>query len=141
MRCTVITKRGTPCKNQRYKGQSRCYPHLKQTTKKGRKVAYRKYLTSPEWKAKRQEFMESPRTSNDCWCCGRKYELGFNLHHVTYDRLGNERMSDLRMVCKPCHKYIHAVANRFNTLLEATIYVKLVGSGIPKQKAMARMKR
>lgn len=26
------------------------------------------------------------------------------MHHLTYDRLGNEQDSDLQALCKPCHK-------------------------------------
>lgn len=122
-RCVAITKRGTPCRNQQYPGSIRCNAHMKQLRSK--KMPYGKYLASKEWKAKRQEFMDSPLTSIDCYCCGRKYEPGFNLHHVTYERIGKERLSDLKMVCKPCHKEIHLVAKKIKPLKKATEAVRL----------------
>jgi 5-methylcytosine-specific restriction endonuclease McrA len=36
-----------------------------------------------------------------CERCGRAGDL--ELHHKTYERLGNERFSDLELLCNPCH--------------------------------------
>ena len=29
------------------------------------------------------------------------------VHHLTYERIGREDLSDLMGVCKPCHELIH----------------------------------
>lgn len=31
----------------------------------------------------------------------------FNVHHKTYERLGEERMEDLELLCSPCHNVEH----------------------------------
>lgn len=42
------------------------------------------------------------------------------LHHHTYDRLGDELLSDLRALCWPHHKALHRHAKRNGcSLLEA----------------------
>lgn len=28
-------------------------------------------------------------------------------HHLTYERLGNERLEDLQALCEPCHQFVH----------------------------------
>jgi hypothetical protein len=49
---------------------------------------------------------------NLTWCeiCGRpmqKYEL--EVHHLSYDRIGNELDSDLAAACRPCHALLHGL--------------------------------
>jgi hypothetical protein len=36
-----------------------------------------------------------------CERCGRKTDL--RLHHLTYERFGNERLDDVQIVCSVCH--------------------------------------
>ena len=41
-----------------------------------------------------------------CEQCGARDRL--DVHHLTYDRFGgDERMSDLRVLCRPCHNKAH----------------------------------
>ena len=64
---------------------------------------YHQYIQSPEWAAKReQKFAHSGR---HCQLCRSTDRL--NVHHNTYDRLGREEMSDLVVLCKPCHEKFH----------------------------------
>ena len=65
---------------------------------------YREYLSGEHWKELKQRYLRSgyPRK---CYCCGSRKDLA--LHHVTYKRVGFEKLSDLKMVCERCHESIH----------------------------------
>lgn len=60
---------------------------------------YKKYIVSPQWKKKRKQALE--RANHKCEKCNGTKEL--EVHHLTYDRLGREELSDLLVVCKHCH--------------------------------------
>jgi hypothetical protein len=53
------------------------------------------YLKSKEWKAKRKAVKE--RCQNICERC-HKYSVD-GVHHLTYERLYNERLEDLQGLC------------------------------------------
>jgi 5-methylcytosine-specific restriction endonuclease McrA len=40
-----------------------------------------------------------------CKACGSKKNL--HVHHVTYERFGNELLTDLLGLCYTCHKGVH----------------------------------
>lgn len=62
-------------------------------------VDYKKYIASPEWKAKAQEAKK--RAGYRCQTCNSAGKL--EAHHRTYDRLGNERPEDITVLCDECH--------------------------------------
>jgi 5-methylcytosine-specific restriction endonuclease McrA len=70
-------------------------------------VEYRSYIASPEWRAKREEMKRRSKRGYSCAPCGATDRL--DLHHRTYKRLGNERLSDLMWLCRPCHDAVHAI--------------------------------
>lgn len=57
-----------------------------------------------------------------CEACGSGSDL--HVHHMTYERLFRERLSDLKLLCKGCHYFVHNFydANKI-TLKQATLYV------------------
>ena len=57
----------------------------------------------PGWKEKRAE-----RLQMDDGLCALCDSKATEVHHVTYDRLGVEFMTDLISVCDSCHRYIHS---------------------------------
>lgn len=68
------------------------------------RMPYRDYLWSPEWRRKR-----AARLRVDCYrCteCGSRDNL--NVHHLTYDNRGDERMGDLVTLCGACHSKLHS---------------------------------
>lgn len=69
--------------------------------------AYQRYLRSPEWRKRRRAALERDRHA--CQWCGCRYRL--QVHHLTYERFGNERLEDLVTLCDDCHKGVH-VAER-----------------------------
>jgi hypothetical protein len=67
---------------------------------------YEAYLASPKWRAMRQAVLS--RSQGVCELCEK--EAATDIHHVTYIRLGNELLTDLRAVCRTCHEYLHTPA-------------------------------
>lgn len=77
---------------------------------------YTDYLKSPRWFAKREEIFNT--RGRICEACkSTKY---LQVHHKTYDRLGNEDKSDLKVLCGRCHKGVHKLARKLRNLALAT---------------------
>jgi hypothetical protein len=75
---------------------------------KRRKVEYKKYINSPQWKEKRR-LLFSAAGLPVCFKCGI-WDVPMHVHHLTYARFGgDELMEDLAIVCVPCHEEIHAL--------------------------------
>lgn len=72
-------------------------------------VEYEKYLKSGHWKEFRKRFLARKKPKG-CWSCGRKGRL--DLHHVTYERLGRERIGDVVAICRTCHDEVHDLHDR-----------------------------
>jgi hypothetical protein len=66
------------------------------------KVEYKEYLASREWALKREAVRK--RCGNVCERCHKAPHE--NTHHVTYARVGNERLEDLLGVCRKCHEFL-----------------------------------
>ena len=41
----------------------------------------------------------------ECVFCRSNKQL--NIHHKTYDHIGDERLHELAYVCQPCHQMLH----------------------------------
>lgn len=84
---------------------------------------YKTYLSSNEWKEKRNFFI-----GFECFFCKRKSNL--NLHHRNYDNVGQENPDDFITLCRICHYCIHFDINggwikRWQTGSELYIKAKL----------------
>ena len=68
---------------------------------------YRQYLGSKQWKSKRKRKLGCAGYA--CESCGVTHKKGVTLdvHHKTYKRVTKERMSDLQVLCRKCHKRKH----------------------------------
>ncbi len=62
-------------------------------------IDYKKYLLSKEWKEKRAEAILL--ANGRCRVCNTSQRL--EVHHRTYDRIGNEIQDDLTVLCHSCH--------------------------------------
>lgn len=62
---------------------------------------YEEYLKSDNWALKRKE--KALEQNYTCEKCDKKVYKGFHIHHITYERLGNEKLSDLMFLCEDCH--------------------------------------
>lgn len=72
------------------------------------RVAYHAYLETPEWKARRNAAIR--RAGGSCQLCDSPKFL--QVHHRTYDRIGNEDPSDLTVLCGRCHKKFHDIGEK-----------------------------
>lgn len=64
------------------------------------------YLQSNEWRATRSLAIE--RAGRRCADCGFTDDTKhLDAHHLTYERLGHELLSDLIVVCRGCHSKRH----------------------------------
>jgi hypothetical protein len=67
-------------------------------------IPYKQYLASREWMLKREAVRH--RSGNKCERC--KTGPQDAVHHLTYERVGNELLEDLQAICDPCHKFLSA---------------------------------
>lgn len=67
------------------------------------KIDHQEYINSPKWKAKRQMVLE--RDNFRCRKCGTGKNL--DVHHITYEHIGNEPLDDLVTLCRNCHENVH----------------------------------
>jgi hypothetical protein len=83
------------------------------------RVRYAAYLESPTWHGVREEWLDEHRKRFDsepvCRVCGLRWTLRDDLHHRTYDNLGQERYDDLVPMCRGCHERLHSALDRSPT--------------------------
>lgn len=66
-------------------------------------TTYQSHIKSAAWKRKRLQVIQ--RAGGTCERCG-KWAI-VNVHHLTYERVGDEELSDLIGVCPRCHEELH----------------------------------
>jgi hypothetical protein len=67
------------------------------------------YLISPWWRRRRHERLK--KANGKCERCSRVVRFT-DVHHVYYDRIGEERDSDLEVLCRDCHTKLHFEESR-----------------------------
>lgn len=72
--------------------------------KKLRAMPYAEYLASSHWSKRRKVALE--KAGRKCSAC-KSASDGLDVHHNTYERLGEELDSDLLVLCRPCHALFH----------------------------------
>jgi hypothetical protein len=68
-----------------------------------RTMPYKEYLLTPEWKERRHLHLEY--AGDRCQVCNSPSSL--HVHHRTYANRGNERFTDLIVMCATCHLHFH----------------------------------
>lgn len=66
-------------------------------------INYYQYIQTQAWEEMRQKVFR--RDGFKCVICGDAKAL--NVHHITYENLGAEKVSDLVTLCRDCHEKIH----------------------------------
>lgn len=66
-------------------------------------MPYTDYLKTDEWQEKRRAALLN--AGYRCELCHERKPL--DVHHLTYDRRGYERPSDLQALCRDCHEAEH----------------------------------
>ncbi len=69
-----------------------------------RAMPYEEYLRTPYWKRRREEKLQA--VGHRCQLCNRGSGT-LDVHHRTYERLGEERDVDLTVLCRACHDTFH----------------------------------
>lgn len=64
---------------------------------------YQKHIQSAVWRRKRSAVIL--RAKGKCERCHRWPIV--NVHHLSYENVGNEPLSDLLGVCSKCHRELH----------------------------------
>jgi 5-methylcytosine-specific restriction endonuclease McrA len=64
---------------------------------------YTAYLQTPTWRQKRHKVFQ--RARGRCEGCGEASAT--QVHHLTYDHVGNELLFELVAICEGCHTRIH----------------------------------
>jgi hypothetical protein len=67
---------------------------------------YGTYLASREWALLKRQVRER----SGGWCERCRAERVSSIHHLTYERIGHERLEDLIAVGRGCHEYLSAVS-------------------------------
>ena len=65
---------------------------------------YQAYLESSAWQDVRRLVID--RFGGRCATCNASD--GLEVHHRTYERVGDERMDDLTLLCSQCHELLHS---------------------------------
>jgi hypothetical protein len=76
---------------------------------------YEKYFDLPHWQDFRKQVLEAQKQKlgkNCCEKCGASpekvtRETALHVHHLTYERLGEELIEDVIIICRPCHEKEH----------------------------------
>ena len=66
-------------------------------------IDYKKYLRSKEWQDVRERLFKA--RGRACEHCGSGDDI--NVHHKHYGSLYREKLKDLEVLCKPCHRKVH----------------------------------
>lgn len=70
------------------------------------RAVYLEVLESPRWRALRERL--KAERSKQCQRCLKTWAPGsrttLKLHHLTFERLGCERDSDVELLCGPCYE-------------------------------------
>jgi 5-methylcytosine-specific restriction endonuclease McrA len=72
---------------------------------------YEKYLKSDHWQKKRLQIL-------DFWdhrCCICNSSENLEVHHRTYERVGNELITDCIVLCDKCHER-NKIQNKFEDI-------------------------
>ena len=63
---------------------------------------YKEYLMSDMWQQKREGILGFYPECQKC-----RKNKSEEVHHLTYENIGNEKLHELQVLCKECHKEAH----------------------------------
>jgi hypothetical protein len=66
---------------------------------------YKSYLQSNHWHEFRKHVLETK--GRKCEDCGATEGVIFDIHHLTYENLGEEQLEDVVVLCHSCHMARH----------------------------------
>lgn len=88
---------------QRREAKEKEYKKVQESFAKMRTDEYQKYLVSPQWLAiRRKVFARAAGLCEGCRECPPT-----QIHHLSYDHIGEEFLWELAAVCDNCHDRVH----------------------------------
>ncbi|MDU5111970.1 MAG: HNH endonuclease signature motif containing protein [Clostridium sp.] len=104
--CSILVSKNEDIKDKMFleRKNDRIYKDFIELSKKDkRKIEYKEYLNGEHWKEIRLKALD--RAGNRCQLCCKTDNL--NVHHNTYENIGNEDLKDLVVLCRECHAKFH----------------------------------
>jgi hypothetical protein len=98
--------------------------------------SYADYLQSAHWKAVKAAYRDSGLPRRCIACLNPRYQL----HHITYERLGYELPTDFASLCKRCHDRVHAYAKVNKISIYKTWQIIREAFGLSQQDLVERFK-
>jgi 5-methylcytosine-specific restriction endonuclease McrA len=82
-----------------------------------RRAFYRWYIRSARWRDRREAFAREYEAQTGervtCLICASAWSVHRDdVHHLSYDHLGDERFEELWALCRGCHDELHADLDR-----------------------------
>jgi 5-methylcytosine-specific restriction endonuclease McrA len=76
--------------------------------------SYRHYIASEKWRNSPARLTELSEANNRCRLCFEKGSAAapLEVHHVTYERMGEEALGDLVALCHGCHVDVTSMLRR-----------------------------
>ncbi len=93
---------------------------LTKAERAAKRKEYTDYLQSEKWAKIRRKVFRHYGGEHRCCCCGIKQPI-IDIHHMTYDRIFDEKLEDLRPLCRVCHSNYH---NKSLSLSELSVINK-----------------
>lgn len=108
--CDNIDRHDMDCRRESEKERKQRLENSNENPNWGEKYglefkSYAEYLQSDLWKQKKATALSF--IGNCCKICRSKKSI--NVHHISYDRIGKELIEDLSILCRSCHKMVHAL--------------------------------
>ncbi|MCV3216612.1 replicative DNA helicase [Plectonema radiosum NIES-515] len=99
-------------------------------------LKYHEYINSQEWQEVRKLALQ--RSGDKCQICGSKNSL--DVHHNSYDNLGNERenLEDLVVLCSEHHQLYHDALAEVERLADQRLEERLLGGLLQQTPALVR---
>jgi hypothetical protein len=88
---------------------------------------YQRYLQTPEWLARRELVLE--RENRICEGC--RSRSATEVHHATYDHIGNEFLFELVALCRACHDRFHE--SDFPRFLDALYFASFKSADVAEE--------
>lgn len=85
---------------------------------------YRDYLTTDHWRRTRQRALKE--RGQRCEACGSTRAL--HVHHRSYQRVGEEGIEDLRILCHACHQLAHDTRTQRHAPLTTATDIVITGT-------------
>jgi len=97
---------------------------------------YKQYLKSEKWqKVRKTLFLERGKK---CELCLSSKNL--HIHHLTYERIFNEQLIDLQILCRKCHEKAHDIHKKVKSKKpKISLAQKVARKKKAKKKAKKRL--